>query len=476
VQLLSRPLIPRSVILRHAIGSLITAAVVCTLVFTGVILFAFKDTHRSAEEVAKDVATGVVAPISRFDFSKPLGPALAQIKGDLGPFISSGIVYRVKVWAADHDELKIVYSDETALEGLVRPATFAEDRPATTPTVQAVPQNFEHRFEDARAANLLEVYVPFTDAGNHRALLELYVPTEVDETEHRVALSILPLLACGIVVLAIATFPLSLSLSRRLARHQIEQRAARRYGISSAEATRLAIARNIHNSVIPGLAGARMLLEMAHRSASTNADKKQEDLLEKARGMVSGEVAELQELLYQLVPSGTSEADGLEDVVSKVQHWHVGTSPRVTVECSLTTPLEPATQSVINGVAEELLRNAFRHADPELVTVSLAPSDKSEIVLVVSDNGSGISADNDTNAKPTGVGLQLSTKLLEDFGGTMTVSSERGRGTTVTAVLPLGASGWTALDGQSPVTAARSRRARRAVTASRDRRASAPDS
>jgi signal transduction histidine kinase len=252
----------------------------------------------------------------------------------------------------------------------------------------------------------------------------LYLTTRADP----ITPAVLPLLAAGTVLIPVATVP----LARPVSRHRGgERRAARRYGLASAETARLAVARDIHDTIIPGLSGARLLLEMA-RQGGTDTPR---DPVETARDLVADAVAGLRELLGGLVPAGGSGSARLEDVVGTVRRWHAGTPPPVTVTTSLPVTPDPETRGVLHGITEELLRNAFRHASPTLVEVRLTATAEAGFELVVSDDGGGIGPGGTAGG---GVGLRLSTRLAEDLGGRLDISSAPGAGTTVTVRLPAG--------------------------------------
>jgi signal transduction histidine kinase len=74
-----------------------------------------------------------------------------------------------------------------------------------------------------------------------------------------------------------------------------------------------------------------------------------------------------------------------------------------------------------------------RHARAAACDVELTTADGS-LVLVVRDDGGG------TASVGPGNGMVTMRERAEDAGGTLTVSSESGRGTVVTVKLPKGSS------------------------------------
>jgi signal transduction histidine kinase len=82
-------------------------------------------------------------------------------------------------------------------------------------------------------------------------------------------------------------------------------------------------------------------------------------------------------------------------------------------------------------VAAEALTNVAKHANASVIELSAAIAD-GHLSLVIRDDGTG-------GADPSlGTGLIGLTDRVEAVGGTLTVASQRGQGTTLHAELPVG--------------------------------------
>jgi len=117
------------------------------------------------------------------------------------------------------------------------------------------------------------------------------------------------------------------------------------------------------------------------------------------------------------------------------------------------TPLIHGEPSQLQQVLLNLFNNAVdaiveRHGSHggELVIES-GPADNLKVKILVRDNGSGISPQNLNKiftpffttkpvGKGTGLGLSVCYGIIDNLGGVINVSSEKGRGTTFTIVLP----------------------------------------
>jgi signal transduction histidine kinase len=134
--------------------------------------------------------------------------------------------------------------------------------------------------------------------------------------------------------------------------------------------------------------------------------------------------------------------------VIAVQAADCGVQTRVEVKGEI--PPVIADPESLRSILTNLLINAIQAIESEGgdIIVKLSADAAAQVARIeVVDTGSGIPADEmekvfepyySTKETGTGLGLAIVKKALEDHGGTITVSSTRGRGTTFTITLPLG--------------------------------------
>jgi signal transduction histidine kinase len=89
-------------------------------------------------------------------------------------------------------------------------------------------------------------------------------------------------------------------------------------------------------------------------------------------------------------------------------------------------------------IAQEAITNALRHANPSRLVVELI-AENNECILTVLDDGSGFDVDRATGSEPSSasmgiIGMRERVSLV---GGELTIESEPGVGTTVSARFPL---------------------------------------
>src|SRR5271165_3415790 len=95
--------------------------------------------------------------------------------------------------------------------------------------------------------------------------------------------------------------------------------------------------------------------------------------------------------------------------------------------------LPPKVQHALLRIAQEAIHNAMRHANPNLIAVSLR-WDPPNLVLQVSDNGSGISAAR--LEKNEGFGLGNMRARASEIDGRFEMRTAAGHGTTVIVTVP----------------------------------------
>jgi signal transduction histidine kinase len=93
----------------------------------------------------------------------------------------------------------------------------------------------------------------------------------------------------------------------------------------------------------------------------------------------------------------------------------------------------PEVEATVYFCCVEALQNVDRHAGAGARATVHARHERNEVVFEVSDDGTGF----DPGASTRGAGLTGMSDRLGALGGRLTVSSELGRGTTVSGAIPV---------------------------------------
>ncbi|HJQ90720.1 MAG TPA: sensor histidine kinase [Acidimicrobiia bacterium] len=197
-------------------------------------------------------------------------------------------------------------------------------------------------------------------------------------------------------------------------------------------AERERLARDIHDTLTQGFASIVMLLEAATPSLPSGASGRR--YAERALQTARENLVESRRLVWAMLPAALADvslshalrtltADLAEDTGIEAETKVTGTPVELGVD----------QETAILRVAQEAVSNARKHAQATRVTVTLSHVDGG-VVLDVQDDGVGF-----TSGEPRagGAGLRTMSERAEALGGTLTVETSPGEGTTVAFELPI---------------------------------------
>jgi signal transduction histidine kinase len=125
----------------------------------------------------------------------------------------------------------------------------------------------------------------------------------------------------------------------------------------------------------------------------------------------------------------------------------------ITVHTEVPAPMWAHTDPLrITQVLENLLSNAIKYSPEGGAITVVARPEADRVVLSVTDTGTGMSPEDtakvfdkffrtrsarESTVQGTGLGLSITKAIVEGHGGTISCSSQHGRGTTFTITLPV---------------------------------------
>jgi signal transduction histidine kinase len=192
---------------------------------------------------------------------------------------------------------------------------------------------------------------------------------------------------------------------------------------------RIRIARDLHDDLGASLTGVALQLDAAGRRGAEGNE------LTALAGETRSLAHELRELVWTTNPrcdNAVSLAVFLGEVAERFAQA-AGLECRLDFAAGLDSQVVPARiRHELLVVLKESLANTARHAQARQMTVTLGRAD-GELLLVISDDGRGFEA----TRVATGNGLRNLRERIQQLGGSFTVASRVGQGTTVTARLRL---------------------------------------
>jgi signal transduction histidine kinase len=204
-----------------------------------------------------------------------------------------------------------------------------------------------------------------------------------------------------------------------------ELAASRRRIVAASDETRRQIERDLHDGTQQRLVS----LGLAVRATEANLPPERDDLRDELSGVAMGlaaAVEDLQEISRGIHPAILTKGGLAPALRTLALRSPIPVDLRIDTEERLAEPLEVAAYFV----ASEALANAAKHSEASRIDVSLERRDGA-LVLSVRDDGVG-------GVEPArGSGIVGLDDRVEALGGSLGVDSRPGKGTTITAELPL---------------------------------------
>ena len=196
------------------------------------------------------------------------------------------------------------------------------------------------------------------------------------------------------------------------------------------EDERRRIALELHDGVGQVLTAMTLTLDAAGGSRGPRARAQR---VTAARRMAATALAEVRHLAHRMRPARLEER-GLTAAIRDLA-GQSGFPVRVHVDPQLDPmpALEPTMTVGVYRIVQEALANAARHSRAPVAHVSIGLHD-SRLQVLISDEGIGF---NPRTAVDPGIGLAGMYERAELLGGTLSIQSAEGRGTSVALNLPL---------------------------------------
>ncbi|MGI8613437.1 MAG: sensor histidine kinase [Nocardioidaceae bacterium] len=384
-----------------------------------------------AERTTQVLATSAVQPALTRGLVDGRAAALDRFDRLVRSRILIGDVLRVKLWDASG---RIVYSDETRLIGRRFELGNTELGVLNSGGRDAEPSDLtkpENEFERS-FGRLLEVYTQVKLRGGGPLLFEAYYSyDDVTRRSTEVLAAFRPITVGGLLLFLLLTVPVVWVLARRLETSGAERERLLVAAADASDTERRRIARDLHDGVVQELAGASFAL-----SASVQELPERPDLaarLDDLGSAVRRSIRSLRSLLVEIYPPDL-HTGGLPAALSDLVAPAADSGVRVSFEVEDSLHLSHDTSALVWRVAQEAVRNALRHARPERLWLRLWSTNHALHFEVV-DDGQGFDPQ---EATPEGhLGLRVLSDLAREHGGSLTVDSARGHGTTLRLQVPL---------------------------------------
>src|SRR5262245_901611 len=216
---------------------------------------------------------------------------------------------------------------------------------------------------------------------------------------------------------------------RRDAEEQL--RALSTQVINAQETERYHIGQELHDDLAQRITALSFRLTGLSRKFNRNARLAADfDDLQEEAGAICKDILQFS---YQLRPA-TMECLGLPAALRDLCHHATNPERDVVFAADENLPRLPKDVSVpLHRIAQEAVRNAIAHSGASYIHVELSAS-PTAVRLSVKDNGCGFVVG---SMAKHGLGLSGMSQRMRNSGGRFTITSRPGRGTCITATMPL---------------------------------------
>jgi two-component system, NarL family, sensor histidine kinase DevS len=205
-----------------------------------------------------------------------------------------------------------------------------------------------------------------------------------------------------------------------------------RQQVESSEKERERWARELHDETLQNLAAIRINLATALQSKGEERTQRLERAAEDTLSRLEEQITELNRLINDLRPAALERLGlaGALEALAEESSARGGIEVEASVELSEERGGDE--DRIVYRLVQEALTNVVKHAAARHVEVR-ATEDDGEIRIIVRDDGAGF----DTTASTVGRGLTGMRERIELLGGEIDVTSKPGKGTEISARVPL---------------------------------------
>ena len=195
------------------------------------------------------------------------------------------------------------------------------------------------------------------------------------------------------------------------------------------------LARELHDSVTQTIfsmtlaaEGARILLARDPSRVSARLDRLHE--------LAQGALNEMRSLIYQLRPVTVTKAGLITALSQHILERQRQDGLAITLQVDGEGDIPSDWETALFRIIQEALNNVIKHAQTDQAEITLSFTPEAVLLLIV-DHGLGYTPDA-LNQGASGLGLTSMRERAEIIGGTFTITSRPGAGTTIRVEVPRG--------------------------------------
>ena len=216
----------------------------------------------------------------------------------------------------------------------------------------------------------------------------------------------------------------------RLGRLRVSRAELQRAVLDAQEKEREWIGFEVHDGIAQTLSATLYYLQAARKSEE-QGDPRGRSFLIRGESLLRQAILETRSILRGLMPPRLKSVGLVKALREEVRYFQEACGCSVEFEGS-DVSLPEEVSRVLYRIASEALSNIRRHAGAERVRLAVEPRD-SQVLLEVVDWGRGF----EIERVKRGTGLEGMRRRAESIGGSFSLSSTPGAGTTIRAEVPV---------------------------------------
>ncbi|MGG6241882.1 ATP-binding response regulator [Nodosilinea sp. AN01ver1] len=206
--------------------------------------------------------------------------------------------------------------------------------------------------------------------------------------------------------------------------------------LEAQETERRFLAHELHDEIGQALTAIKINLRRLERVTTPQASEPLEDCL----ALVDGTLQQVRNISLDLRPSMLDDLGLVPTLRWYINRHAKRTGLQTTLTCELLAQRLPiATETACFRIVQEALTNIARHAQAQMVAVTLTQTDHT-LHLTIQDDGVGFDQSNLSRAKGTSLGILGMEERGTLIGGQLNIASAPGQGTRIALQVPLATS------------------------------------
>jgi signal transduction histidine kinase len=201
--------------------------------------------------------------------------------------------------------------------------------------------------------------------------------------------------------------------------------------ISVQDKERKRIAGDLHDNIGPLLAALKINVR---RIINVKEEPKQIELVRKTENIIDDSIIEIRNVAHNLMPKNLSSKGLINTMSDYFEDMEQLYGKKIIFNHDVQSIFDPDLQMNLYRIICELVMNAAKHSDADVITVSLY-SGSDRLTVFVKDNGHGFEVKHNGNKKS--LGIQSAESRVQYLMGKFKLQSAPGKGSAINIEIPL---------------------------------------